>query len=89
MIARKYETRLDENGLVAFEKVWSKRVDSYYSNHQFRNPDEVYNYVKLLNWTLMQKNMYFYSFSISKCILNRSLRWVLELIALVLLTEEV
>ena len=47
------------------------------------------NYVKLLNWTLMQKNMYFYSFSISKCILNRSLRWVLELIVLVLLTEEV
>lgn len=42
MIARKYETRLDENGLVAFEKVWSKRVDSYNSNHQFRNPDEVY-----------------------------------------------
>lgn len=38
---------------------------------------------------VMQKNMYFYSFSISKCILNRSLRWVLELIVLVLLTEEV
>ena len=89
MIARKYETRLDENGLVAFEKVWSKRMDSYNSNHQFRNPDEYMNYVKLLNWTLMQKNMYFYSFSISKCILNRSLRWVLELIAFVLLTEEV
>lgn len=47
------------------------------------------NYVKLLNWTLIQKNTYFYSFLISKCILNRSLRWVLELITLVLLTEEV
>ena len=48
MIARKYETRLDENGLVAFEKVWSKRVDSYNSNHQFRNPDEVYELCKTL-----------------------------------------
>lgn len=92
MIVRKYETRLDENGLVAFEKVWSKRMDSYNSNHKFRNPDEVYELcktLKLLNWTLIQKNTYFYSFLISKCILNRSLRWVLELIALVLLTEEV
>lgn len=78
MIARKYETRLDENGLVAFEKVWSKRVDSYNSEIRMR----YMNYVKLLNWTLMQKNMYFYSFLISKCILNLLLSWVLELIAL-------
>jgi DNA repair protein RadC len=48
MIARKYETRLDENGLVTFEKVWSKRMDSYNSNHQFRNPDEVYELCKTL-----------------------------------------
>ena len=48
MIARKYETRLDENGLVAFEKVWSKRIDNYNSNHQFRNPDEVYKLCKTL-----------------------------------------
>lgn len=48
MIARKYETRLDENGLVAFEKVWSKRMDGYNSNHQFRNPDEVYELCKTL-----------------------------------------
>lgn len=48
MIARKYETRLDENGLVAFEKVWSKRMDNYNSNHQFRNPDEVYELCKTL-----------------------------------------
>lgn len=89
MIARKYETRLDENGLVAFEKVWSKGwiVTIRIINSEIRM--RYINYVKLLNWTLMQKNMYFYSFSISKCILNRSLRWVLELIALVLLTEEV
>lgn len=48
MIARKYETRLDENGLVAFEKVWSKRMNSYNSNHRFRNPDEVYKLCKTL-----------------------------------------
>lgn len=48
MIARKYETRLDENGLVTFEKVWSKRIGSYNSNHQFRNPDEVYKLCKTL-----------------------------------------
>lgn len=48
MIARKYETRLDENGLVTFEKVWSKRMDGYNSNHQFRNPDEVYELCKTL-----------------------------------------
>lgn len=89
MIARKYETRLDENGLVAFEKVWSKGwiVTIRIINSEIRM--RYMNYVKLLNWTLMQKNMYFYSFSISKCILNLSLRWALELIAFVLLTEEV
>lgn len=89
MIARKYETRLDENGLVAFEKFGPKGwiVTIRIINSEIRM--RYINYVKLLNWTLMQKNMYFYSFSISKCILNRSLRWVLELIALVLLTEEV
>lgn len=48
MIARKYETRLDENGLAAFEKVWSKRIDNYNSNHQFRNPNEVYELCKTL-----------------------------------------
>lgn len=48
MIARKYETRLDENGLVTFEKVWSKRMDGYNLNHQFRNPDEVYELCKTL-----------------------------------------
>ena len=48
MIARKYETRLDENGLVTFEKVWSKRMDSYNSNHQFKKPDDVYELCKTL-----------------------------------------
>lgn len=85
MLARRYETRLDEDGLITFEKVWSKRIDSYNSEIRMR----YMNYVKLLNWTLMQKNMYFYSFSISECILNLSLRWVLDLIEFVLLTEEV
>lgn len=48
MIARKYETRLDENGLVTFEKVWSKRMDSYNSNHQFKKPDDAYELCKTL-----------------------------------------
>lgn len=48
MITRKYETRLDENGLVTFEKVWSKRMDSYNSNHQFKKPDDVYELCKTL-----------------------------------------
>ena len=48
MLARRYETRLDEDGLITFEKVWSKRIDSYNSNHQFRNPDEVYELCKTL-----------------------------------------
>ena len=26
MLARKYETRLGEDGLVIFEKVWAKRI---------------------------------------------------------------
>lgn len=63
MIARKYETRLDENGLVAFEKVWSKRVDSYYSNHQFKNPDEVYKLCKTLKLdTYAEEHVFFTHF---------------------------
>lgn len=89
MITRKYETRLDENGLVVFEKVWSKRMDSYNSNHQFRNPDEVYGLCKTLKLdTYAEEHVFLLIFDL-KCILNRSLRWVLELIAFVLLTEEV
>jgi DNA repair protein RadC len=48
MLARRYETRLDEDGLITFEKVWSKRIDNYNSNHQFRNPNEVYELCKTL-----------------------------------------
>lgn len=48
MIVRRYETRLDENGLVAFEKVWSKRIDNYNSNYKFRHPSDVYELCKTL-----------------------------------------
>ena len=65
MIARKYETRLDENGLVAFEKVWSKRIDSYNSNYQFRNPDDVYGLCKTLKLdTYAEEHMFLLIFDI-------------------------
>lgn len=66
MIARKYETRLDENELVAFEKVWSKRIDNYNSNHQFRNPDEVYELCKTLKLdTYSEEHMFLLIFDIN------------------------
>lgn len=37
MLARRYETRLDEDGLITFEKVWSKRIDI--KKKQFRHPE--------------------------------------------------
>lgn len=27
MLVKKYETRLNKDGLITFEKVWSKRID--------------------------------------------------------------
>lgn len=66
MIARKYETRLDENELVAFEKVWSKRIDNYNSNHRFRNPDEVYELCKTLKLdTYSEEHMFLLIFDIN------------------------
>lgn len=65
MIARKYETRLDENGLVTFEKVWSKRMDSYNSNHQFKKPDNVYELCKTLKLdTYAEEHMFLLIFDI-------------------------
>ena len=65
MIARKYETRLDENGLIAFEKVWSKRIDSYNSNYQFRNPDDVCGLCKTLKLdTYAEEHMFLLIFDI-------------------------
>lgn len=65
MIARKYETRLDENGLVTFEKVWSKRMDSYNSNHQFKKPDDVYELCKTLKLdTYAEEHMFLLIFDI-------------------------
>lgn len=28
MLARRYETRLNEDGLITFEKVWSRKMNS-------------------------------------------------------------
>lgn len=65
MIARKYETRLDENGLVTFEKVWSKRMDSYNSNHRFKKPDDVYELCKTLKLdTYAEEHMFLLIFDI-------------------------
>ena len=62
---RKYETRLDENGLVTFEKVWSKRMDSYNSNHQFKKPDNVYELCKTLKLdTYAEEHMFLLIFDI-------------------------
>lgn len=46
MLARRYETRLDEDGLITFEKVWSKRIDI--KKKQFRHPEHVYELCKAL-----------------------------------------
>ena len=46
MVARRYETRLDEDGLITFEKVWSKRIDI--KNKQFRHPEHIYELCKAL-----------------------------------------
>lgn len=48
MIARRYETRLDENGLVAFEKVWSKRINVIVEKNKFRHSSDVYELCKAL-----------------------------------------
>ena len=46
MLARRYETRLDEDGLITFEKVWSKRIDI--KKKQFRYPEHIYELCKAL-----------------------------------------
>ena len=46
MLARRYETRLDEDGLITFEKVWSKRIDI--KKKQFRHPEHDYELCKAL-----------------------------------------
>ena len=48
MIARRYETRLDEDGLIAFEKIWSKRIDIKVEKNEFRYPSRIYELCKVL-----------------------------------------
>lgn len=46
MLARKYETRLDKDGLVTFEKVWSKHIPIVVN--LFTHPENVYELCKTL-----------------------------------------
>lgn len=42
MLARRYETRLDEDGLITFEKVWSKRINIHVKKNEFKHPEHIY-----------------------------------------------
>ena len=48
MLARKYESRLGEDGLVVFEKIWSKRIPIFPEKNMFRHPEDVYELCKSL-----------------------------------------
>lgn len=48
MLARRYETRLNDEGLIAFEKVWSKRIDVQVAKNEFRYPEHTYKLCKSL-----------------------------------------
>ena len=48
MLARKYETRLGEDGLVIFEKVWAKRINIPVEKNEFRYPEHIYELCKAL-----------------------------------------
>lgn len=48
MLARRYETRLDEDGLITFEKVWSKRINIHVEKNEFRHPEHIYELCKAL-----------------------------------------
>ena len=42
MLARRYETRLNEDGLITFEKVWSKRINIHVEKNEFKHPEHIY-----------------------------------------------
>lgn len=48
MLARRYETRLDEDGLITFEKVWSKRINVQVAKNELRHPEHIYELSKAL-----------------------------------------
>ena len=75
MLARRYETRLDEDGLITFEKVWSKRINIHVEKNEFKHPEHIYELCKAL-WL---RSMCFCSCLIQKCTSNLSLRLVLEM----------
>lgn len=47
MLVRRYETRLNEDGLITFEKVWSK-IDILVEKNEFRYPERIYELCKAL-----------------------------------------
>lgn len=48
MLVKKYETRLNKDGLITFEKVWSKRIDIGIDKNEFRHPRYIYELCKSL-----------------------------------------
>ena len=48
MLAKRYETRLDEDGLITFEKVWSKRINIHVEKNEFKHPEHIYELCKAL-----------------------------------------
>lgn len=48
MIAKRYVTRIDDDGLVSVEKVWSKRIPDLHRDSQFRDPAFAHHLCKLL-----------------------------------------
>lgn len=48
MLARRYETRLNEDGLITFEKVWSKRINVHVEKNEFKHPEHIYKLCKAL-----------------------------------------
>ena len=58
MNIRKYETRLDGNGFVMLNLVFSKYIPEIENN--FTNSEKVYQLCRTMEWIHILKNMYFY-----------------------------
>lgn len=46
MIVKRYETRIDDDGLVSIEKVWSKQLSDITADTQFRDPNFVHHFLQ-------------------------------------------
>lgn len=87
MLVKKYETRLNKDGLITFEKVWSKRIDIGIDKNEFRHPRYIYELCKSLQLdTYSEEHVFLLTFD-KKCILNLSLRLASEMFPQVLSTN--